>query len=95
MGSSRSRAVSREIRLVERWLYEHWDPIGVKGDAPDDEYASYAPRILSLLMDGAGAQSLAHHLDETAHQSMGLSGNMKFSLIAAEKLVELWSARRE
>ncbi|SON58051.1 hypothetical protein HDIA_4510 [Hartmannibacter diazotrophicus] len=47
---------------LTRLLFAKWDPIGVRGVGPDDEYASYAPVILKMLQDGASGEMLFAHL---------------------------------
>jgi hypothetical protein len=65
-----------DIATVQEAL-RHWDPIGVlpgpgEDEGPMDEYDSYAPHILSLLMQGCGAPEIQAHLILIRTRSMGL-----------------------
>jgi hypothetical protein len=35
-----------ETNRIRRILLDHWDPIGLSGVMPDDEYDSYIPAII-------------------------------------------------
>lgn len=89
------RQINRELRLVCRWLREHWDPIGVK-DEPGciDEYDSYAPEILGLLLRAdTTVAELAAVLERIEAKSMGFPSGGRGPRVAAKKLIELWQAR--
>ena len=60
-------------RLVDRVLWEEWDPIGVNAmGGPDDEYRSYVPRIVDLLRNSADKSTLVAELDDIAFNAMGI-----------------------
>ena len=53
-------------------LLRKWDPIGVICKDNQDEYASYAPRIIRLLDAGCTAKQLTQELYRIKTQHMGL-----------------------
>lgn len=51
---------SRLLLDVQDVLFRDWDPIGVSDyEACRDEYDSYAPELVRLLLDGADEYKLA------------------------------------
>ena len=70
MTTSRSERLAQVLKTL---LWEEWDPIGVRGLGPDDEYDSYAMRILVMLNEGKSEQDVAAYLRCAATENMGLS----------------------
>ena len=66
----RSREILKQIHDV---LWNDWDPIGVRGDGPEDEYDGYIGGVYRLLATGAGKQALVDYLISIETGSMGLS----------------------
>ena len=63
-----------ELDQIKRLLWEEWDPIGVRGDDwPDDEYDSYAPRVLAMLNAESSEAQIADFLLSVETEWMGLS----------------------
>jgi hypothetical protein len=60
---------------VARILWKDWDPIGVynEEDEWDDEYNSYVPSILNLLLEGRDEYKISNHLTMLVVENMGLS----------------------
>ena len=58
------QAYKRAIKRINTILRQDWDPIGAS--VPEDEYESYAPHILRLLLDNAGHAVLSDYLFTTA-----------------------------
>ncbi len=58
---------------VDEILYYVWDPIGVS-DVPDvrDEYTSYVPQVVSLLLKSTPKEDLADHLALIQRDQMGM-----------------------
>jgi hypothetical protein len=52
-------------------LLTEWDPIGC--GVPDDEYDSYIPTIIRMIVDNCDAHPLAEHLFRLESESMGLT----------------------
>lgn len=55
----RGRAAMQAIREV---LYEHWDPIGLKGMLPGDEYDDYIGGVYRLLVARPSEDEVMAHL---------------------------------
>jgi hypothetical protein len=61
-------------RAVNRILFEHWDPLGVReAEGPEDEYLSYVPQLIGRVQQGASDAELAGYLAEVESRQMGLS----------------------
>jgi hypothetical protein len=69
-----------------------WDPIGVVHyPQARDEYDSYVPKVVEMLMTGKDASEIASHLTEIETQRMGLSDTKRArakALSAAKLLLE-------
>jgi hypothetical protein len=64
---------AREIQdQIGRVLYEEWDPLGLRGVAPSDEYDSYVGGVYRLLATGASWEQVAEHLAEIERGPLGL-----------------------
>ena len=51
-----------------------WDPIGVSGvPQARDEYDSYVPLVVQMLMEGKKEEEIASHLHRIEGETMGLS----------------------
>jgi len=72
------------LQKIRRLLWEEWDPIGVNGIAPDDEYDSYAYRIFAMLGEGKQASEIADYLTWAAGENMGLGGAGRDEAIATD-----------
>ena len=66
-----------DCRLYEAvcaFLFDEWDPIGVKAlGFPRDEYDSYAAGLIRLVLAGADENQIATHLAELERDQMGLT----------------------
>ena len=80
------------LATVRHILLAEWDPIGV-GDAPEaaDEYDSYAPRVLSLLMAGHCSPEIADFLADVEQNWMGLEARPIVCRAVAENIVTEWT----
>lgn len=81
----------REIQdRIGRILYEDWDPLGVRGEAPPGEYDSYIAVVYRLLAEGASCERLAQHLAELERDAFGYSeAKAPRHMAAARKLCQL------
>ena len=79
-----------KVRLVEGVL-RRWDPVGVQPGrfAPEDEYDSYAPQIVSMVSSGCSAEALAAHLEHLSIHTIGVGSNMRASTKFASEIVRL------
>jgi hypothetical protein len=64
-----------QLALVNRILFDRWDPIGVSNDPswPRDEYDGYAAGVLSLVLRYASDDVVAEHLGRIEDAWMGLT----------------------
>jgi hypothetical protein len=74
MTHGRNKYQSRENRLRVRQLFlREWDPIGIYGAGPDDEYDAYADKAYVMLMDErASGAAIEAYLFNVATEHMGL-----------------------
>ena len=73
-----------KLQKIRRLLWDEWDPIGVNGIAPDDEYDSYAHRIFAMLGEGKRVDEIADYLRWAASENMGLGGAGREEAIASD-----------
>lgn len=57
---------SRGLAEMRVLLWEHWDPLSLRGVAPDDEYDAYATVLASKLRRGRDREDLSAYLLVTA-----------------------------
>ena len=70
----RSMKASNLLPAVSDILFREWDPIGVNNnDLCRDEYESYVPGLVSLLLSGADEYKLESWLRRLQSDSMGMS----------------------
>jgi len=50
---------------------------------PDDEYDSYAPRVVSLIETGASDQAIADYLRELEAETIGVASGLDLRSVAA------------
>ena len=72
--------------VVHEVLIREWGPIGC--GVPDDEYDSYIPGILRLLMGGADEVKIGSHLEHLQTSNMGLQGNRERNQRIAHLLLQ-------
>jgi hypothetical protein len=82
---------NREIQdRIGKILYEEWDPLGLRGTAPPDEYDSYIGGVYRLLASGAACEQVAEHLAGLERSALGyVEATGPRHLAAARKLCEL------
>lgn len=85
---NRKQQIDNALSDVCRILLDVWDPLGVN-DYPEahDEYDSYAPAIVGMLVRGATEADLVHHLRAIETENMGLSYLGEQRLINAAKVL--------
>ncbi len=67
---------SELLPIVQEFLFREWDPIGVNdNELCHDEYHSYAPAVVQLILGGADEYKLAARLSEFQRVSMGMSAS--------------------
>ena len=77
-----------ELEALKRLLWKDWDPIGVSGFGPDDEYDSYALQIFGMLQESKSEAEIAGYLRWAAVENMGLSDAGNCAAIA-RKVIEI------
>ena len=84
------------VPIVHRILLEHWDPIGVN-EAPEaqDEYDSYVPGVIALLINGSPAETIAAHLGRIVVEMIGLRPNLERDMNVADQLLSAAKDRLE
>lgn len=73
---------------IRRVLFDDWDPIGIKGFGPDDEYDHYIGGIYRLLTSRPSEDDIIEHLFkiETGHMGAGLKDKEGLRPIAKKLL---------
>lgn len=86
----RSKGKYKELyQAIDEILWTDWDPIGVNEIAPRDEYQSYTPTILNLIIKEADTETIAKKLFEIETQTMGVVGDINRCRNMADKIVKL------
>ncbi len=75
-----------DFERIKLLLWSEWDPIGVNGwGGPEDEYDSYAPRVLRMAQEGASVEAIAAYLDEVVVARIGMRPDSARSRAVAAK----------
>ena len=85
---------SAEIRdSIRRILYHEWDPIGIAGTAPENEYDSYINPVYQILTGTRSEQELCELLFQIARDTIGVASNtpehFKLGRSTAHKLLAI------
>jgi hypothetical protein len=67
---TRAAEIQDSIRQI---LYHEWDPIGVSGSAPEDEYDSHIAPVYRILAGSRSEQELIEFLFRTERDTIGVS----------------------
>ncbi len=92
MDKAISEASSKKnlYNAIDQITWTEWDPIGVNEyQEARDEYYSYLPQILRLLLSGSSRTTIADFLFGIERQNMGLTGNYDKCLAVADMLIEI------
>lgn len=65
---------------INRILYELWDPLGVCGAAPDDEYLEYANIISEMISKSAPDAEIIHFLKSIRLEQLAVEQNEMLDL---------------
>ena len=74
---------------IDEILWTDWDPIGVSGHAPRDEYRMYLPEVFGLVLENAAPTEIAEYLHKIVAERMALPSCVDNHLPVAEKIVRL------
>ena len=93
MTDSKGRRAAEIQDSIRQILYREWDPIGVCGEAPEDEYDSYIAPVYRILVGGRSEQELVEFLFRTARDTIGVASDtaehLEFGRPIARRLLEL------
>jgi hypothetical protein len=85
---SEASSIKTLYNEIDKITWNHWDPIGVNEyEEARDEYYSYLPKILRLLLSGAARNTIADSLFKIETKNMGLMGNYDNCLAVADRLI--------
>ncbi len=65
------------FEFIDDLLRYEWNPLGLNGYGPGDEYASYVPQIFNLVIDNAPAEQIADRLHVLEIGTMGVAGDFE------------------
>ena len=74
---TRATEIQDSIRQV---LYHYWDPIGVAGSTPEDEYDGYIGPVYRILSGSRSEQELIEYLFRTERDTIGIACDSSESL---------------
>ena len=91
------RSEKYNLEYIKQVLRD-WDPIGVhpgltKDSAPQDEYDSYAPQILSRLLAGTSSDEILELLSKIRINDLGLSACSEKDRSVSDRLITWWAGR--
>lgn len=81
-------------KKIDAILWFDWDPIGINGIAPRDEYQSYVPEIFGLVKENADRQVIAKRLHKLETEELDKFGTLKNCLTIADKILETTGERK-
>ncbi len=71
MAESREKRVAEIQDTIRQILYRDWDPIGVCGAAPEDEYDSYIGGVYRILASSRSEETLIQFLAGAVEDVLG------------------------
>jgi hypothetical protein len=88
--ASRKREAMLKVESVQRIL-RRWDPIGVQPGhvAPADEYDSYAPHIVSMVLHGCSHDDVCGHLKWLRVEYIGVEEDPSWDREIASEIMEV------
>ena len=72
MTDSRAKRAAEIQDAIRQILYREWDPIGVSGSAPKDEYDSYIAPAYRVLVGSRSEQELIECLFRLESETIGV-----------------------
>jgi hypothetical protein len=76
------------FEFIEDVLRYEWDPLGMNGYGPGDEYESYVPQVFSLAVGNATAEQIADRLRSLETETLGVAGDFEKCLRVARIIVQ-------
>lgn len=83
----RKRQAVDRVATVARLLRE-WDPLSISDFAPEDEYDSYAPPLVTLVAEGANELQVAQYLSQVQRERLGVPETPAENIVFAKRIVE-------
>jgi hypothetical protein len=84
---ARAKEIQNSIRQI---LFRDWDPIGVCGYGPEDEYDAYIGSVYQILATSRSEQELVDFLGQTERDTIGVSSEQREHLQeVAQKLLSI------
>ncbi|MBD0259208.1 MAG: hypothetical protein ICV83_26115 [Cytophagales bacterium] len=65
------------FEFIEDLLSYEWDPLGLNGFGPRDEYQTYVPQIFGLAVGNATVDQIARKLRSIETEAIGVTGNFE------------------
>lgn len=65
------------FEFIDDLLRYEWDPLGLNGYGPGDEYASYVPQIFGLAVGNATAEGISGRLRSLETETIGVAGDFE------------------
>ena len=94
MLDSRDKRAAEIQDSIRRIRYYEWDPIGVAGSAPADEYDSYIAPVYRILAGSRSEPELVEFLFRTARDTIGMASDtdehLELGRPVARRLLELY-----
>jgi hypothetical protein len=75
---------------LRRILLSDWDPIGVAGVGPSDEYDTYVDQVGRRLREGASRRELADYLASAERDEMGIEREADAELLELATFIRDW-----
>jgi hypothetical protein len=73
MSASREERAAGIQDAIRQILFHDWDPIGVRGDLPEDEYDAYIGGVYRILATSRSEDSLVQFLAGVEQDLLGVS----------------------
>jgi hypothetical protein len=84
---NRAAEIQDSIRQI---LYHDWDPIGIAGAAPQDEYDAYIARVYRILVGSRSEEEIAETLFQIERDIIGMPCDSSKQLLpVARKLLQV------
>jgi hypothetical protein len=88
MADPREKRAAEIQDAIRQVLYREWDPIGVCGAGPDDEYDSYTGGVYRILATSRSEEALIEFLSKI-ESDLGCSTSPETLCSVVEKLLAL------
>jgi hypothetical protein len=75
-------------KKIDDILWFDWDPIGINGLAPRDEYLGYVPEVFGLVKAKVDRQEIANLLYKLGTKNMGMGRTIENCLTIADKILK-------